>query len=74
MTPGSMPVSREIYQEGLIIPPIRFVRSGEIDTTLLDLILANVRTPQERRGDIQAQIAANLRGVTRIQGINFTFW
>lgn len=67
MTPGSMPVSREIYQEGLIIPPIRFVRSGHIDTSILDLILANVRTPKEREGDIQAQIAANNRGVARMQ-------
>jgi N-methylhydantoinase B len=66
MTPGSMPISREIYQEGLIIPPIRFVRSGQIDSTLLDFIAANVRTPNERRGDIKAQIAANLRGVARI--------
>ncbi len=69
MSPGSMPVSREIYQEGLIIPPIRFVRSGQIDSTLLDFIAANVRTPNERRGDIKAQIAANLRGVTRIQDL-----
>ena len=66
MTPGSMPVSREIYQEGLIIPPLRFIRSGNIDAALMDLILANVRTPQERRGDLQAQIAANNRGVARI--------
>jgi len=66
MTPGSMPVSREIYQEGLIIPPIRLVRSGQVDLTILNLILANVRTPQERRGDIFAQIAANLKGVARI--------
>jgi N-methylhydantoinase B len=69
MTPGSMPISREIYQEGLIIPPIRFVNSGQIDSTLLDFIAANVRTPHERRGDIKAQIAANLRGVTRIQDL-----
>ncbi|HVM71130.1 MAG TPA: hydantoinase B/oxoprolinase family protein, partial [Anaerolineales bacterium] len=55
MTPGSMPVAREIYQEGLIIPPVKLVRAGEMDDDLLALILANVRTPQERRGDLQAQ-------------------
>jgi N-methylhydantoinase B len=66
MTPGSMPVAREIFQEGLIIPPVRLVRGGEIDQSLLDLILANVRTPQERLGDLWAQIAANRRGVDRL--------
>jgi len=48
MTPGSMPVAREIFQEGLIIPPIKLVRRGEIDPSVWDLLLANVRTPQER--------------------------
>ena len=66
MTPGSMPVAREIYQEGLIIPPVRLVRAGQIDQGLLDLILANVRTPQERLGDLWAQIAANRRGAARL--------
>ena len=66
MTPGSMPVAREIYQEGLIIPPVKLVRAGRMDQDLLDLILANVRTPQERLGDLQAQIAANRRGETRL--------
>src|SRR5579862_1671540 len=59
MSPGSMPVAREIYQEGLIIPPVRLVRSGQMDKDLLKLILANVRTPEEREGDLTAQIAAN---------------
>ena len=66
ITPGSMPVAREIYQEGLIIPPVKLVKAGDIDTDLLDLILANVRTPQERLGDVWAQIAANRRGVKRL--------
>lgn len=66
MTPGSMPVAREIYQEGLIIPPVRLMRAGRMDSGLLDLILANVRTPQERLGDLQAQIAANRRGEERL--------
>jgi len=67
MTPGSMPIAREIYQEGLIIPPIKLLRKGKIDPSAWDLLLANVRTPQERSGDLQAQLAANQRGVLRFQ-------
>ncbi len=67
MTPGSMPLSHEVYQEGVIIPPLKLVEGGEINSSLLDLILANVRTPDEREGDIRAQIAANQRGVTRLR-------
>lgn len=66
MTPGSMPVAREIYQEGLIIPPVRLLRAGEIDQDVLALVLANVRTPQERLGDLWAQVAANRRGAERL--------
>jgi len=66
MTPGSMPVSREIYQEGLIIPPVRLMRAGSINQEMLDLLLANVRTPLERSGDLWAQISANQRGANRL--------
>ncbi|MCI0521712.1 MAG: hydantoinase B/oxoprolinase family protein [Chloroflexi bacterium] len=66
MTPGSMPVAREIYQEGLIIPPVRLARGGQVEQGLLDLILVNVRTPQERLGDLYAQLAANQRGAERL--------
>ena len=60
MRPGSMPSdSREIYQEGLVIPPLRLVREREPVRDTLDLILANVRTPDIRRGDLRAQTAAN---------------
>jgi N-methylhydantoinase B len=60
MRPGSMPSdSREIYQEGIIIPPVRLVRDSEYVQDILDLLLANVRTPDSRRGDLRAQIAAN---------------
>jgi N-methylhydantoinase B len=60
MRPGSMPSdSREVYQEGVIIPPVRLVREGEYVQDVLDLLLANVRTPALRRGDLRAQIAAN---------------
>jgi N-methylhydantoinase B len=66
MSPGSMPVAREIYQEGLILPPVKLVHAGKMDDDLFDLILANVRTPQERAGDLWAQIAANQRGAERL--------
>ena len=60
MRPGSAPSdSREIYQEGIIIPPVRLVRGGVYVDDVLDLLLANVRTPTIRRGDLRAQIAAN---------------
>jgi N-methylhydantoinase B/oxoprolinase/acetone carboxylase alpha subunit len=69
MTPGSMPLATEIYQEGIILPPVKLVRQGKLDEALLALILANVRTPEERRGDLLAQIAANEKGIQRLQEI-----
>ena len=67
MRPGSMPSdSREVYQEGLIIPPVRLVRGGEYVDDVLDLVLANVRTPAIRRGDLRAQIAGNRIAEERI--------
>lgn len=65
--PGSMGLCREIYQEGLRIPPVKFVRGGKIDRDVLALILNNVRTPQEREGDLGAQIAACHTGARRLR-------
>src|SRR4030043_191705 len=48
IVPGSMPIAREIFQEGLIIPPIKLVSAGKLNQDVLDLILANVRTSEER--------------------------
>ena len=60
MAPGSMAGGMsEVYQEGLRIPPIRLLAGAEIVSDVLDLILLNVRVPEERRGDYMAQIAAN---------------
>jgi N-methylhydantoinase B len=64
--PGSMGPCREIYQEGLRIPPVRLVRGGEIDPDVLSLVLNNVRTPAEREGDLGAQIAACHTGLSRL--------
>ncbi|MBG0790749.1 MAG: hydantoinase B/oxoprolinase family protein [Desulfovibrionaceae bacterium] len=66
MAAGSMPLSTSIFQEGLIIPPVRVVREGETDRELMRLILNNVRTPQEREGDFAAQFMANVTGVRRM--------
>ena len=67
MSPGSMPLAREIFQEGIRIPPVLIRRRGKIDRALLDLLLANVRTPQEREGDLMAQLAAIHRGELRLR-------
>jgi N-methylhydantoinase B/oxoprolinase/acetone carboxylase alpha subunit len=66
MSPGSMPVAREVYQEGLIIPPVRLVRKGKVVKDVLAMVLSNVRTPDEREGDLTAQIAANRVAETRL--------
>jgi N-methylhydantoinase B len=57
--------STEIYQEGVRIPPVKFYEGGEINETAMDLVLANVRTPEERRGDLRAQETANQTGRQR---------
>ncbi len=56
--PGSMGLCREIYQEGVRIPPVKLMRRGAMDADVLALLLNNVRTPEEREGDLGAQIAA----------------
>lgn len=66
MFAGSMGPAREIFQEGLRIPPVRLVRGGEIDRDLLQLMLLNVRTPAEREGDLAAQIGACRVGEQRL--------
>ncbi len=63
MSPGSMPQgATELVQEGLILPPVRIERDGAPVTEMLELVLANVRTPEERRGDLAAQRAACAAG------------
>jgi 5-oxoprolinase (ATP-hydrolysing) len=69
ISPGSMPMSREIYQEGFIIPPIKLAKRGVVNQEVLELFYRNVRTPWERRGDIDAQIAAAAVGTQRLQEI-----
>ena len=65
--PGSIAGdSTELYQEGLIIPPVKFVRGGVIDPEISRLIRSNVRTPEVQMGDLRAQIAANYTGIRRL--------
>ena len=66
---GSMGLCREIYQEGLRIPPVKLVRGGNMDRDVLALVLNNVRTAQEREGDLGAQIAACHTGTLRLKEI-----
>src|SRR5271163_2733929 len=67
--PGSMGLCREIYQEGLRIPPVKIMRAGKMQSDILALLLSNVRTPQEREGDLGAQIAACHTGAQRLDEI-----
>ncbi|MFQ5803538.1 MAG: hydantoinase B/oxoprolinase family protein [Candidatus Methylomirabilales bacterium] len=66
MAPGSMAVATEIFQEGIRIPPVRLVEGGTLHRDVVDLLLVNVRTPQEREGDLEAQLAANETGRKRL--------
>lgn len=66
-TPGGMPAgAREIYEEGLRLPPVFLKREGTVNEDVFGLLLANVRNPTERRADVRAQLAANERAGTRM--------
>jgi N-methylhydantoinase B len=66
MYPGSMGLCREIWQEGLRIPPVKLVSCGVMNEPLLALLLNNVRTPKEREGDLTAQIGSCRVGAERL--------
>ncbi len=66
MSPGSMPLAQEIYQEGLRIPPVHLHKAGVRREGVWNLIMANVRTPDERSGDLDAQLAALHTGASRL--------
>ena len=66
---GSMGLCREIYQEGLRIPPVKLMRRGAMDADVLAMLLNNVRTPEEREGDLGAQIAACHTGAERLREV-----
>ncbi len=66
MSPGSLPLSTELYQEGVIIPPVLLKLSGWMNDGVLAMILANSRNPEERIGDLEAQLAAHRVGESRL--------
>jgi N-methylhydantoinase B len=65
--PGSMPLSTEIYQEGIRVPPVLLMHDGVVQSDVWSLLLSNVRTPTEREGDLYAQLAALDVGARRLQ-------
>ena len=69
MTPGSLPLSTELYQEGFIIPPLKLARRGAVNQEVVQLFCRNSRTPRERQGDLAAQIAACRTGERRLQAL-----
>jgi N-methylhydantoinase B len=68
-TPGSYGAVTEIFGEGLRLPPVRLVDRGAVNVDLEKVILANVRTPDERKGDLGAQLAATLRATERLKAL-----
>lgn len=69
-TPGSMPGhSESLYEEGIQIPPVKLWERGELNSDVFNLLLENMRSPRERKGDLFAQRAAITIGVTRLQGL-----
>ncbi len=68
-SPASLGVSRELCQEGVILPPTRIARGGKIDDNIFNLILANIRAPRETSGDIRAQMSANVVGARRLRSL-----
>ncbi|MEE8349612.1 MAG: hydantoinase B/oxoprolinase family protein [Acidobacteriota bacterium] len=69
LTPGSMPLSRSIFQEGIRIPPLKLYEKGKLNQGLLRFILYNVRTPIEREGDLAAQVGSLKVGEKRMLGL-----
>jgi N-methylhydantoinase B len=68
-TPGSYGAVTEIFGEGLRLPPLRLISRGAVNADLENVILANVRTPDERKGDLDAQLAATLRATERLKAL-----
>ena len=69
MAPGSMALASEIYQEGFRLPPVKIVAAGEPARDVMELFLANTRVPEERQGDLRAQIAALAVGADRLKAL-----
>lgn len=68
-TPGSMPVSRKLGEEGMVIPPTFLVREGRLDECRLTAITEAVSNSEQSRGDFAAQISANRTGLARLTAL-----
>lgn len=66
-TPGSMPLSRRLEEEGMVIPPTRIVHGGQRDAQLFEKLAAGTRSPDVMRGDLAAQLSANRTGTERLE-------
>ncbi len=64
--PASIGAFREVFQEGIVIPPVKLVRGGELVGDVFDLVLAQIRSKGETAGDFRAQVAANTTGARRL--------
>ena len=67
--PASVGAFKEVFQEGIIIPPIKLVNKGKVDNDLFRLVLSQIRSKRETSGDFRAQIASNITGSIRIKEI-----
>src|SRR5439155_18471015 len=67
--PASIGAFKEVFQEGVIIPPVKLVAGGRIVPDIFKLVLAQIRSKHETSGDMRAQIAANTTGVRRVQAL-----
>jgi N-methylhydantoinase B len=65
-SPGSMPVSRHLDEEGRVIPPGRLLRRGDLDRDFLQQLTRGNRNPRDSAGDFAAQISANRSGLERL--------
>jgi N-methylhydantoinase B len=68
-SPGSMPLSKSLEEEGLVIPPTHLIQKGELNNKFLDEILNSIRSGHAAKGDFSAQISANHAGVERLQSL-----
>ena len=66
---GASTLSREIYEEGLLIPPLKIYRRGQANEELLDIIKSNVRTPEQVVGDIMANISGTFVGARKLNDL-----
>lgn len=69
LAPGGLCISKDIYQEGVIIPPTQILQGGEIIDNVFNLILANIRSPRQLGGDFRAQVASAMLGMKRVCGL-----